>query len=221
MSRLPSRPTYERFVHALLRAGFSLDESDLSWRHENGAIASVEAVEDIVELYPGLTGVFLKILKAGRPFNVTLTEDPDGMGVTLRVEAQMVLDRLVEETREDEADTIAALPKATKHLSPWRLYMRFCDAVKGKYPDAVLPRTPKKKYLRWAKQLLASYDEENIDAMIRLLVLDYEQIPSSRIFFKYGGTPTPTFEQFFANVDTLATLIGRGFSEDGPYNASL
>lgn len=109
MARLPSRPTYERFIHALLRAGFTLDESDLSWRHDNGAAASVEAIEDIVELYPGLTAIFLKILKAGRRFDVTLTEDPDGLGATLRVESRQLLDVIEQETREEDGPYNASL----------------------------------------------------------------------------------------------------------------
>jgi hypothetical protein len=61
-------------------AGFTLDMTDLSWRHENGAAASVEAIEDIISHYPGLSGVFLKILKARSSFAVRLTEDADGLG---------------------------------------------------------------------------------------------------------------------------------------------
>jgi len=80
-------------------AGFTLDMTDLSWRHENGAAASVEAIEDIILLYPGLSGVFLKILKAGKWFTVRLDEDADGLGATLRIEAQGLLDRIEEETR--------------------------------------------------------------------------------------------------------------------------
>jgi len=99
LRNLPSRPTYDWFTHELLRAGFRLEIDDLSWRHDNGAMASVEAIADIVALYPGLAAVFLKILKSGRTFHISLTEDDNGLGATVRVEAQGLLDQIAEETR--------------------------------------------------------------------------------------------------------------------------
>jgi hypothetical protein len=97
LRKLPARPTYDRFTHELLLAGFRLEMDDLSWRHRNGGMASVEAIEDIVALYSGLAGVFLKILKSGRSFDVRLDEDGDGLGATLRVESQPLLDQIVGE----------------------------------------------------------------------------------------------------------------------------
>lgn len=94
--------------------------------------------------------------------------------------------------------------------SPWSLYGHFCAVVRSKFPGAKLPKAGNGKYLRWGKMLLKQYSPEDLYEMSRVHVLDFDNIKKSKIFFKYGGTPTPTFEQFFANAEVLATYIGKG-----------
>ncbi|MGD9725933.1 MAG: hypothetical protein AB7V39_06010 [Nitrospiraceae bacterium] len=98
MARLPALPTYAHFVHELLQAGFQFEQDDLTWRHQNGAVITVEGVEDLIAYYAGLSDVFLKILKSGRDIAMQVIPDKDGMGATVRVEARGLLDRIAEET---------------------------------------------------------------------------------------------------------------------------
>lgn len=104
-----------------------------------------------------------------------------------------------------DPDAVSEVPS-----KPWPLYWHFRDSVRKKFPEARLPDDPNPKYLKWGKDLLKDYSTSDLYEMIRVLVLDYENINASRIFFKFSGTPTPTYEQFFSNRDMLATFIGTG-----------
>ena len=104
-----------------------------------------------------------------------------------------------------DPDTVSKVPD-----SPFHLYVHFSKVVRKRYPDARLPKGGDGKYLRWGKTLLKIYSQEELYEMIQVLVLDYESIATARIFFKFSGTPTPIYEQFFSNADTLVTFIGLG-----------
>jgi len=104
-----------------------------------------------------------------------------------------------------DPDTVTEVPS-----SPWGLYTHFSRVVRKKFPDARLPSASNGKYLKWGKTMLSNYSTTDLYEMIQVLVLDYENISVSRIFFKFSGTPTPTYEQLFSNGDMLITFIGRG-----------
>jgi hypothetical protein len=104
-----------------------------------------------------------------------------------------------------DPDTVAKVPD-----SPWNLYVHFSKVVRKKYPDARLPKVGGGKYLKWGKTLLSKYSQEELYEMIQILVLDFENISAARIFFKFAGTPTPTYDQFFSNATMLVTFIGSG-----------
>ena len=107
-----------------------------------------------------------------------------------------------------------AVSKSIEHssgkLTPGKLYTRFRDAVQAKYPGAILARHTDGRYMAWGKSLIANFSEDHLNEMIHLIVLDYENITSSRIFFKFSGTSHPTYEQFQGNIDLLSGNIGIG-----------
>lgn len=96
--------------------------------------------------------------------------------------------------------------------SPFHLYAHFCKAVRKKWPDAQFPAHDA-KLLKWAKDLLKHYTRSQLYEMIRLVVLDFENINRVRTFFKYRGTPVPTWLFFYGNADTLVSFIGVGVIE--------
>jgi hypothetical protein len=104
-----------------------------------------------------------------------------------------------------DPDTVSEVPD-----SPWTLYTHFTKVVRKKYPDARLSTAADGKYLKWGKLMLKKFSRADLYEMIQVLVLDYESIAKSRIFFKYSGTPYPTYEQFYCNTDTLLTFVGTG-----------
>lgn len=95
--------------------------------------------------------------------------------------------------------------------SPWGLYGHFCRVVRRQYQDAQLPPAASKgKYLKWSKELLGIYTREQIYEMIQVFVKDYDNLKAARIFFKFSGTPTPTFDQFYCNHAMWLTYVGKG-----------
>jgi len=119
-----------------------------------------------------------------------------------------------DETQEVLEKHLTADPDSVSEVpnSPWGLYGHFCKVVRKKYPDAKLPMVGKGagKYLKWGKLLLSSYSTSDLYEMIQVLVLDFENIRASKVFFKYAGTTTPTYEQLYCNAETLVTFIGSG-----------
>ena len=97
-------------------------------------------------------------------------------------------------------------------LTPGELYTRFRNAVWNKYPNAILAKHTDGRYMAWGKHLTANYSEDALVEMIKLLVLDYENLGATRIFFKFSGTPHPTYEQFNGNIDLLAARVGIGIT---------
>lgn len=86
---------YENFCIALKELGFYFEVTDYSWRHpHNGACASVEAMKDVCLLYPTLAEPVLKIMASGQCFDIKYDIDPDGMGATVRLRPQPLLDHI-------------------------------------------------------------------------------------------------------------------------------
>lgn len=112
---------------------------------------------------------------------------------------------------EEWVDDMTPEPEAVSVVpdSPWGIYSHFGKVVRKKFPDAQLSKH-NGKYLKWGKLLLQKFSTSQIYEMIEVLVLDYENLSSAKIFFKYSGTPTPTYDQLFSNADTLVTYIGSG-----------
>jgi hypothetical protein len=104
-----------------------------------------------------------------------------------------------------DPDTVSEVPN-----SPWTLYTHFTKVVRKKYPDARLSTAADGKYLKWGKLMLKKFTRGDLYEMIQVLVLDYENIAKSRVFFKFSGTPYPTYEQFYCNTDALLTFVGTG-----------
>jgi len=112
---------------------------------------------------------------------------------------------VIDELLTDDPDAISEAPK-----TPWALYAHFCKVVKTKYPSANLPQAGNPKYLRWGKELLRDFSRVDLYEMIRVLVLDYENIGPSKVFFKYSGRAVPQFDQLYCNAETLLSFVGRG-----------
>jgi hypothetical protein len=108
-------------------------------------------------------------------------------------------------------DDMTPDPKTVSEVSggPWGLCSHFRKVMRGKYPDAELI-SPDGRYLKWAKLLLKEHTTKQLYEMIQLLVLDYENFKSARIFLKYGGSPYPSFEQLYSNASSLVSYIGVG-----------
>lgn len=87
--------SYEDFCIALKEHGFFLEVSDYSWRHpQNGACASVEAMQDVCRLYPTIAGTALKIMVSGHCFNITNAFSDDGLTATVTLKPQPLLDHI-------------------------------------------------------------------------------------------------------------------------------
>jgi hypothetical protein len=96
--------------------------------------------------------------------------------------------------------------------SPYHFYAHFCKAVRKRWPEAQFP-SPDGKVLKWGKEMLKQFSRSQLYEMVRLLVLDFENINRVRTFFKYRGTPTPSWLFLYGNIDTLVTFIGVGVIE--------
>ncbi len=65
--------TFEEMKEALGKKGWSLNPADFSWRAPGGEpCVSVEALEDVCEIYPVLTRSMLDILLAGHNFAISM-----------------------------------------------------------------------------------------------------------------------------------------------------
>ena len=113
---------------------------------------------------------------------------------------------VVEDILTSDPDFVTEVPE-----SPWGLYGHFCRVVRKHYPGAVLPSPSSSgKYLKWAKQLLGTYTREQIYEMIQVFVVDFKNLGKTKVFFKYSGTPTPTFDAFYTNHAMWVSYIGKG-----------
>jgi len=113
--------------------------------------------------------------------------------------------------RKQAQKAVSEASRSKGKLTPMGLYTTFRDAVQEKYPKAILARQTDGRYLKWGKSLIRIYSEEVLNEMIKVLVLDYENIDRApKVFLKFSGTPHPTFEQFHANAPLLEGLVGVG-----------
>jgi len=106
--------------------------------------------------------------------------------------------------------TSRASERSSDKFTPGKLYTAFRDAVHEKWPQAILAKHTDGRYMAWGKRLVANYSKNALLEMIRVIVLDYDNIGAARIFFKFAGTPHPTYEQFNGNIDLLAGAVGVG-----------
>lgn len=118
-------------------------------------------------------------------------------------EAEKVVEDLIA-----DPDTVQEVPD-----DPRSLYLHFWKAVLKRWPNAALSRHPDKVAVGWCKTLLESYSRSQIYEMIRVLLLDYDNINRSKIWLAHKGTPIPTFRLLFANRETLSTFVGTGVTE--------
>lgn len=85
--------TYEELVKELVKNGWYFDSNDFSCRAPGGEpCASIEALQDICELYPTLTKPMLKILLAGHNIDITVKEDGYATTITIQPGAFLVSD---------------------------------------------------------------------------------------------------------------------------------
>ena len=67
--------TYNELIAKLEAEGWNYRPDDSSWRAPGGEpCASREALEDVCEVYPALTGRMLDILLAGHDFDISMTQ---------------------------------------------------------------------------------------------------------------------------------------------------
>lgn len=118
-------------------------------------------------------------------------------------EAEKVVEDLIA-----DPDTVQEVPG-----DPRSLYLHFFKAVLKRWPQSALSRHPDKMALGWCKTLLESYSRSQIYEMIRVLLLDYDNINRSKIWLAHKGTPIPSFRLLFANRETLSTFVGTGVTE--------
>ena len=84
--------TYDELVVALGKNGWSFHPADFSWRGPGGEpCASIEALQDICEIYPVLTRQMLRILLAGHNFEISMKEVEKELraGITATVEVHI------------------------------------------------------------------------------------------------------------------------------------
>lgn len=119
--------------------------------------------------------------------------------------------RSEQRSTEDHIDAFTSSPQDVSAVpgSPWGLYTHFKKVVCQKYPKAHLSGH-NKKLLAWGKWLHQNFNPIELYEMIQVLVLDYESFKIAKVFMKFGGTPHPTFEQYFSNASILASFIGVG-----------
>jgi len=98
---------------------------------------------------------------------------------------------------------------------PWRFYGFLSYQVAAKFPGVRLTR-PGQKELRMCSDLITRYSPEELFEMVRIMVLDWDNICHGPIFMAYkikSGHPNLLF--LCANAMILHSHIGRGVASGG------
>lgn len=94
---------------------------------------------------------------------------------------------------------------------PFQFVHYFRRVVGRHFPDASFPDKITGKELGQARYLLRLFSRSDLYELVELVVVDWSEIASSRIFLKAMRENHPTLSHLVSNRSVLRTLVGKGF----------